>query len=53
MMLVSFLSLPMWHTILIGVYETLYFLELPFIEQYKIDKVNPWPWKVDAQKWRD
>ena len=25
---------------------------MPFIEQYKIEKNQPWPWKVDYEGWR-
>ena len=34
------------------VYPLLYWLELPFFEQYKVSN-EPWPWKADHKKWRD
>ena len=30
----------------------LYRNEFPFIEQYKIEKDQPWPWKTDPEGWR-
>lgn len=33
-------------------YWGLYRAEIPFFEQYKIEKNIPWPWKTDPEGWR-
>lgn len=34
------------------IYWMIYKLEHPFVEQFKIDKDRPWPWKEDYESWR-
>ena len=34
------------------VYWVIYRLELPFFEQYRVFKEEPWPWKADPEGWR-
>ena len=50
-----------WWLIVIGpvlsipvnlVYWFLYRNEFPWIEQYRIYKEKPWPWKIDPEGWR-
>jgi hypothetical protein len=32
---------------ILSIYYAIYKLEIPFIEQFKIDKEKDWPWKTD------
>ncbi len=34
-------------------YVTIYLVELPFFEQYKVEKDKPWPWKANYDDWID
>ena len=36
----------------LGVYYCIYKMEFPFIEQFKVEKNKPWPWKTDYPAWR-
>jgi hypothetical protein len=35
-----------------AIYWVLYRLEWDFLEQYKVEKNHPWPWKIDPVGWR-
>ena len=35
-----------------GFYFTLYYLEIPFLEQFKVQKGKLWPWKKEPHRWR-
>lgn len=38
--------------VILGLYYIIYKLEIPFIEQYKVEKNKPWPWKTEYYAWR-
>lgn len=49
--IIGYLQAPINNLLLIAIYGFIYSIELPFFEQYKIDKVRPWPWKEDPEGW--
>jgi len=34
-------------------YLFIYMVDLPFFEQYKVQKDKPWPWKVNYPDWHN
>lgn len=35
-----------------GFFFSLYYLEIPFFEQFKVQKDKPWPWHKEPERWR-